>query len=965
MTADSPIRWYRLDDLPGSGAVDESGHASAGTYAGTPRYGTAGSLASEPSTSVQFNTSDDDSPADQYATLPTVQLDTGDFTVEGWFKTTTPDGGGAQRIWMSGTGSPLSHYVTLAYSGRTVTAKATDGTNTASLSGTPIYGDGAWHHAAFTRAGTTFSLYIDGTLVQSTTASVGDVDSASTSAYIGRSAAGDELFKGSIDEVAVYTSALGSTRVAAHAKDASVNCSNISGATSSTYTSTTSDRGKRLNVNVTASNGTAITASSKQTNTVWDAAPAQDIPVDGGMARSVTPTLKVNAISGGTYDYSIELADSDKFEKVIAASGWQTSGITWTVGSDANLKDGKSYFWRARARSTNGTTLWSAARSLQVKVKRLGLRDAWPIWKAGPLGVNEATGNLILSLPGPSYASVADGFQVSATYNSMDTTDNGLGAGWTLNAGPRHPVKLVDHSLVTNPQDRFDSAEVVWADGSSDYFSHAGGAKSDIYTAPPGSSMRLSKNKDDSWTLNDTDGSVYSFGAANGSGDAEFLAAEITSGQPGKAKLTYTYNDTPIRLTQITDPAGRTLLLKWDSLTPGSCSAALLCITGPDGVVWKYVGSGSGGTSGSVAKVNDGTRDLLQITYGTNGKPSQIQNANDLDSTHASPGYDSTHKVAVSYDTNNLVTTVTEGPITGQSPSTSTWTFAYHPGAVTTSATAATHGDLASGTTRTADGYTEITPPRQYGQTTPKKTVVYYDDLDHPIDTVDLLGHHTRSSYTRSDQLEWTEDQDGNPTDYTYDPVTNLLTSKTDPDPDGAGSQTRGVTSYRYDELTVGTASSPGLAMQGLHAAYFANANFTGRPAVEETDPTADFNWGVTGPAALTGRSDNYSVRWTGILTIPSGQEATTPLPLSPTATPPSQSVKPKLSTESIRQQLSRTRTATRSPAFPPSRCTSNPENTRSPSDTPRRPASPRCICTTPARPARHRSPTRSSRLRC
>ena len=82
------------------------------------------------------------------------------------------------------------------------------------------------------------------------------------------------------------------------------------------------------------------------------------------------------------------------------------------------------------------------------------------------------------------------------------------------------------------------------------------GRKSGINTAPPGSSMRLSKNKDDSWTLNDTDGSVYSFGAANGSGDAEFLAAEITSGQPGKAKLTYTYNDTPIRLTQITIPPG-------------------------------------------------------------------------------------------------------------------------------------------------------------------------------------------------------------------------------------------------------------------------------------------------------------------------------------------------------------------------------------------------------------------------
>jgi YD repeat-containing protein len=169
---------------------------------------------------------------------------------------------------------------------------------------------------------------------------------------------------------------------------------------------------------------------------------------------------------------------------------------------------------------------------------------------------------------------------------------------------------------------------------------------------------------------------------------------------------------------------------------------------------------------------------------------------------------------------------------------------------------------------RTADGYTEITPPRQQGAQNPKKTVVYYDDNDHPLDTVDLLGHNSRASYSRQEQLEWTEDRLDASTDYAYDPVTNALGSKTDADPDGAGPLARPVTSYRYDEQTIGTAATPGAALHGLHAAYFPNVNLSGRPTAEQTDAQVDFGWGTSGPQALNYRSDNFSVRWTGVLTL-------------------------------------------------------------------------------------------------
>jgi RHS repeat-associated protein len=869
VTPDSPLRWYRLNDLSGTTVVNEvdpnTPHTTDGSYVGSPNLGGAGAQSFEPATSVDFNTSTEQNPPDQYATLPGVQLDAGDFTVEAWFKTSQA---GTQQIWMSGTGNNTTQKVSLTVHDGRLEGKADDGgDNIVVTSANTTYGDNVWHHAAFVRSGSSFTLYLDGLQAATGTQSnMGDVDKSDSIVYVGRgTSSGTNLFKGSLDEVAVYTHALTAARILAHAKNDYLNCADISGATSSTYTPVSADVGKRLDVVVTASNGTPISARSAQTDSIYQPALSLDTPMDKGQARTINPTLKVKTLGTSGYDYELELAESDKFEKVLASSGWQPDTPLWTVQPTQPLEDGKSYYWRGRGRYPDGTTTrWSDARSLTIKVKRLGLRDSWPIWNTGPLSVNEATGNLNLSVPNPSYPSVAGPLALAVTYNSLDTLDNGLGAGWTIApGGGGAPVKLVDHNLFTNdPTERYDSAEVVWPDGSSDFFSHVGDSQSNVYQAPPGSRLQLKRNKDKTWILNDNQGSVFTFAQArqDGTGDAKLASAEIAAAQAGKAKLTYTYNDTPLRLKEIKDPADRTLTLTWNSLNSTGCTNAIVCATGPDNVTWRYIGDGSGGVSGKLVKVNDGTRDLLQLTY-TNGKPTAYQNANDLNPSQASPGYDGTHKVTIAY-TNNLVTTVAEGPITGQAPSTSTWSFAYHPGLVQTSATAAAHGDLPAGSVRSADGYTEITPPRQQG--TQNKMTVYYDDLDHTIETVDLLGHHTRSSYTYKEQLEWTEDQDGNPTDYTYDPGTDALLSKTEPDAGG-----RPVTRYRYDEQTIGTSTTPGLAMHGLRAAYYANPDLSGRPAAEQTDAQVDFSWGTSGPAALGYRNDNYAIRWTGTITVP------------------------------------------------------------------------------------------------
>jgi len=864
-----PIRWYRLDDTPSDGAVNEVDTANPpttnGAYTGSPRYASAGALGYEPGTSVNFNNSLENS-GDMYATLPSVQFNSGDFTVEAWFKSS--DGTDTQQIWMSGTDRNLTNEVSVVLAAGKVQARAQDSSAFIQLE-TPgkIYADGHWHHVAFTRQTSTSSyyLYLDGLQVATTTKTpdLGDVDTTGQPAYIGRTAGDSKaLFHGSIDEVAAYTAALSVTQIQARAKNSSLNCANITtNGSSQTYQPVAADRGKRLNVVVTANNGTPISANSSQTNSVYDPGPDQDVPVDQGLARSVTPAVTAKTL-GSNYDYEFEIGEDNKFESVNGTSAWQPDpSVSWASAPTEPLKDGRSYYWRVRARdhTTHLTTLWSQPRSLQVKVKRLGVRDYWPIWKAGPLAVNEANGNLILSLPSPSYPSVVGALALTITYNSQDANDYGLGAGWALTAGAGGaPLKLVDHATAA-PSDRFDAAEVIWPDGSSDFFSHIGGPDSDLYQAPPGSPMQLTKSSD-GWTLADNQGSVYTF-KPGGTLDS----AEITAANPDKAKLTYTYNDNPLRLTQVKDQAGRSLTLTWNVLD-GSCSNAILCVTGPDNVTWKYVGDNLSGASGKLIKVNDGTRDLAKITWGTsgngNGKVVTLQNANDLDPTHASPGYNANHNVTVNYDSSSRISTVVESGISDQ-PGNTTWGFAYNSGTVSMPDSPANdHVDADQGVPRTADGYTTITQPNNATQK------VYYDDADHPLETISALGNHRLFGYNRQDQIIWSEDEDGNPTDNSYDPVTDVVTQTQMPDPDGAGPLGRPTSSYRYDELKIGDANNPGPALHGLHAAYFANSGFSGRPTAEQTDPQVDFNWGSTGPAALNYRNDNFSVRWTGTLAI-------------------------------------------------------------------------------------------------
>ncbi|HET7566676.1 MAG TPA: RHS repeat-associated core domain-containing protein [Gaiellaceae bacterium] len=696
-----------------------------------------------------------------------------------------------------------------------------------------------------------------------------------------------------IDEFAVYNGALSQAAIQAHynAATAVPTCSDISGATTSSYQVKAADGGAQLRVNVTAHNDYGVaTATSLSTAPAVVTAPTPAAPLDGGGVKTATPALSVDPFGGGgSVQYVFEVGADAQFSRQLATSGPLTDTTTWTVPTSAGLKDGQSFWWRAQAFTADGETGWSAAQKVTVRMVTTGSRPYWPMWTSGRFAVNEATGNLVLSLDGPSFSTPTGAMALGFTYNSQDTRDQGLGPGWTLSGGDPNatpPTTLIDHSrFASNDPDYYFAAEVDWPDGSSSFYSEVG--SSGTYLSPPGDTSQLKRNVDGSWTLLDSDGSIYTFAAiASGATSTPLATAEQAAADANTDVLSYRYGVTSggrTLLTEIDDSAdpGRSIVLTWNALNASGCAAAIVCVTGPDGVEWQLAGASGAATSAPFATLNDGTRVVAALGYDATGQLTSYRNADDEAPTdpNISPDYNSQHSIQIGFDGTDStarVTSFAEGPVTGLDPVSACpnqdplcWTFAYHSGGQTDASQS--HGGA-----RDAAGWTEITPPNQQSMASPAKQAVYFDGLDHPIETRDALGRVSQAAYNGNDELVWQEDALGNPTDYTWDTLTDTLQSVLGP-PNQNGQ--RPLTRYGYDEAAIGqqgadsSAWTPGQALNGLQAAYYPNLSLAGRPVLRN-DAAVNFNWGDNPPAALP-NSVGFSVRWSGYFVAPSAGDYT------------------------------------------------------------------------------------------
>lgn len=203
VTADSPVAWWRLEETSGSSAADSSG-ANTGTYQNSPTLGAAGLIAEAGTYGATLNGTN------QYVTFAdAAAVDVGDtFSIELWLRRAHTTAGTYQLFDKGDQAMNLK----LNSSGALVLAKV----NVAEIvTSTSAITDTNTHHVVCTKTGATVKLYLDGVDVTGSVANQ-TVSSNALSGAFGASRTGAQPFPGTLDEVALYNTALSAARVSAH-----------------------------------------------------------------------------------------------------------------------------------------------------------------------------------------------------------------------------------------------------------------------------------------------------------------------------------------------------------------------------------------------------------------------------------------------------------------------------------------------------------------------------------------------------------------------------------------------------------------------------------------------------------------------------------------------------------------------------------------------------------------------------
>jgi len=253
--ADSPHGYWRLGELAGSTASDDSGKGNKGTYANGVTLGVRGALSGSADTNraARFDGLND------HVTVPDrSSLDLGDsLTIEEWVHRDVT--GVKGQIVQKGVGG---YALRVDPDDRAHFAKSNMGD--IAVSSVAIPADGSFHHVVATKSGAAIRIYLDGADV---TQVIANRTIADTSApfQIGRflnQGAASLYYAGDLDEVAVYDQALSAARVRAHHAMGTSGCTDVAGATGTGYTPTVADLGKRLRVVVTAQNGVGAASAA-------------------------------------------------------------------------------------------------------------------------------------------------------------------------------------------------------------------------------------------------------------------------------------------------------------------------------------------------------------------------------------------------------------------------------------------------------------------------------------------------------------------------------------------------------------------------------------------------------------------------------------------------------------------------------------------------------------------------------
>jgi hypothetical protein len=219
IVAAAPLAYYRLGDT-GSAAVDSSGSNFTGTYGANVKRGVPSLLASEASnTAASFPGGSAVAASVVNVSASTKLQPATAVSVEAWVQESVPSTGTSDLVAYGSMATGIA-YTLQVLSNNTVCAFVSTAHGYGLVTGKTALSVGHPYLLSLTYDGTTLSLYVDGSLDGSSPTS-GAISYATPGATNGLSigAAGNStrpVFAGTIDEVAVFGSALTATTIAAH-----------------------------------------------------------------------------------------------------------------------------------------------------------------------------------------------------------------------------------------------------------------------------------------------------------------------------------------------------------------------------------------------------------------------------------------------------------------------------------------------------------------------------------------------------------------------------------------------------------------------------------------------------------------------------------------------------------------------------------------------------------------------------
>ncbi len=220
---DDPVGYWRLDE-EGETAFDSSGNNINGTYFGGVNRNQEGALVDDANPAPFFDGTTG------YVEIPDSDfIDFGtneDFTITAWIKASPEQldtEAGDNDVIEKWSGAPEGYPYVIRYlnqSGKILAARY-DGfvanSNNPTVNSIVSVDDGQFHHIAFIKEGSTLSLYVDGVLKDTSIDTTNRPTQNNSPLFLARRGgnAFDNFFRGSIDEVAIYDSALSPDEVAA------------------------------------------------------------------------------------------------------------------------------------------------------------------------------------------------------------------------------------------------------------------------------------------------------------------------------------------------------------------------------------------------------------------------------------------------------------------------------------------------------------------------------------------------------------------------------------------------------------------------------------------------------------------------------------------------------------------------------------------------------------------------------